>query len=174
MAASRIRVRRETAGDRGAVHDVLTRAFPSDAEARLVEALRGNTEPQVSLVAVDAAGEVVGHILFTRVEIRSRTNVSDAMGLGPLAVLPELQRKGAGSALVEAGLAACAAIGERIVAVLGHPDYYPRFGFQPAWDFGLYYSAPGPNPAFMVCELAHGALRGRTGEVVYHAAFGAL
>jgi putative acetyltransferase len=53
--------------------------------------------------------------------------------------------------------------------VLGHPDYYPRFGFRPAWDFGLYYGVPGANPAFMVCELRPGALRGHGGEVVYHA-----
>lgn len=169
-----IGIRSETPEDRVGVHAVLGRSFPTDAEARLVEALRGNTEPQVSLVAVDAAGEVVGHILFTRVEIRSRTDVSSAMALGPMAVLPELHRKGTGSALVEAGLSACAAASELVVVVLGHPDYYPRFGFWPAWDFGLYYSVPGPNPAFMVCELAHGALRGRTGEVVYHDAFGSL
>jgi len=140
----------------------------------LVEALRGRTEPQVSLVAEDPSLGVIGHILFTPMEIRGRAQSSRAMALGPMAVLPEQQRKGAGSALVAAGLAACAAIGERVVVVLGHPDYYPRFGFQPAWDFGLYYAAPGPNPAFMVRELERGALRGRTGEVVYNAAFGAL
>ncbi len=128
----------------------------------------------MSLVAVDTSGGVVGHILFTPVEIRSRTGHCGAMALGPMAVSPEQQRKGAGSALVAAGLSACTVQGENVVVVLGHPDYYPRFGFRPAWDFGLYYRAPGPDPAFMVCELEHGALRGRTGEVVYHAAFGSL
>ena len=166
-----ISVRAERRDDRDAVHRILVRAFPSDAEARLVEALRGRTQPQVSLVAEDAVIGVLGHILFTPVEICSRSERSHAIGLGPMAVLPEHQRKGAGSALVRAGLAACAAIGERIVVVLGHPDYYPRFGFQPAWEFGLYYQSPGANPAFMVCELERGALRGRAGKVVYHAAF---
>jgi putative acetyltransferase len=165
-----IATRPEASEDRAAVYEVLSRAFPSDAEARLVEALRGRTEPQVSLVA-EQAQRVIGHILFTPVEIRSRSERSRAIGLGPMAVLPEHQRHGAGSALVRAGLAACAAVGERVVVVLGHPDYYPRFGFQPAWDFGLYYQSPGANPAFMVCELARGALRGRAGQVVYHAAF---
>jgi putative acetyltransferase len=150
---------------------VLARAFPSDAEARLVDTLRGSTDPQVSLVAVDAQGTIVGHILFTPVEIRSRASGCRAMALGPMAVRPEDQRKGAGSALVEAGVSACAAANELVVVVLGHPDYYLRFGFQPAWDFGLYYGAPGANPAFMVRELQLGALRDRRGEVVYHAAF---
>ncbi len=96
------------------------------------------------------------------------------MGLGPMAVLPNFQRQGVGSALVEAGLSACRAARELVVVVLGHPSYYPRFGFQPAWDFGLYYLTPRPNPAFMVRELERGALQGRTGEVVYHAAFNEL
>jgi putative acetyltransferase len=132
------------------------------------------TEPQFSLVAELRAEGVVGHILFTPVEIRSSSSTSKAMGLGPMAVLPSCQRQGVGSALVEAGLAACRAAGELVLVVLGHPSYYPRFGFQPAWDLGLYYIAPGPNAAFMVHELERGALDGRTGEVLYHAAFDAL
>ena len=167
-------IRWEAHGDRAAVHELLSRAFPSDAEARLVDALRGRTQPQVSLVAEDAIAGVIGHILFTPVEIRARAEGFRAIALGPMAVLPESQRKGVGSALVEAGLAACAAIGEHTVFVLGHPDYYPRFGFRPAWDYGCYYRAAGPNPAFMVRELERGALRGRAGEVVYDAAFGSL
>ena len=174
MTAPRLRVRDETAADHAAVRSVLAQAFPSDAEARLVDVLRGRTQPQVSLVAVDPSDRVVGHILFTPVEIHASSGSSRAMGLGPMAVSPGEQRRGAGSALVEAGLAACVAIGERVVVVLGHPDYYPRFGFQRAWDFGLYYAAPGANPAFMVRELERGALRGLDGEVVYHAAFGSL
>ena len=130
--------------------------------------------PQLSLVAEHPAGDVIGHILFTPVGIRSSSSASRAMGLGPMAVLPDHQRQGVGSALVEAGLSACRAAGEFLVVVLGHPSYYPRFGFRPAWDLGLYYIAPGPNVAFMVCELEDGALRGRSGEVLYHPAFDAL
>jgi putative acetyltransferase len=174
MESLAIQIRAEAGRDRDAVHDLLARAFGSDAEAELVAALRGRTEPQVSLVAELAGGGVVGHILFTPVEIRADAASSHAIGLGPLAVSPPQQRLGVGAMLVEAGLAACAAIGEPVVVVLGHADYYPRFGFQPAWSFGLYYGAPGPNPAFMVRELAPGALRGRSGEVVYHAAFDSL
>ncbi len=155
------------------VHTVLARAFPSHAEATLVDTLRGLTEPQTSLVAEHRADGVIGHILFTPVEIRSPSGTTHAVGLGPIAVLPDFQRQGAGSALVEAGLSACRATGELVVVVLGHASYYPRFGFRPAWESGLYYGPPGPNPAFMVCQLEPGALRGRTGEVRYHAAFDA-
>src|SRR5688572_15375405 len=170
MGASAITVRPELPRDRLAVHDVLVRAFPSDGEARLVEALRGQTDPQVSLVA-DCASGVIGHILFTPVAIRGGERTSSAMGLGPMAVLPGHQRSGVGSLLVRAGLAACAALDEPVVVVLGHPDYYPRFGFVPAWEHGLYYVRPGANPAFMVCELERGALRRHSGEVVYAPAF---
>jgi len=174
MASSVITVRPELPSDRLAIRAVLERAFASDAEARLVDALRGRTDPQVSLVAVDPTGGVIGHILFTPVAIRGSERSSRAIGLAPMAVLPEHQRGGVGSALIRAGLAACAALGERVVVVLGHPDYYPRFGFVPAWHHGLYYGRPGPDPAFMVCALEHGALRGHSGEVVYHAAFDSL
>ena len=169
-----VQIRPEGESDCVAVRDLLVRAFPSDAEARLVDALRGRTDPQVSLVADDPRSGVIGHILFTPVEIRSQTASSRAIGLGPMAVLPEHQRSGTGSALVRAGLTACVDRHERVVVVLGHVNYYPRFGFQTAEDFGLYYAQPGANPAFMVCELEHGALRGHRGEVVYHAAFDSL
>jgi len=173
VGADLITIRPELPRDRLAIRDVLVRAFPSDGEARLVEALRGRTDRQVSLVA-DGPGGVIGHILFTPVAIRGSEQTSSAIGLGPMAVLPEHQRSGVGSLLIRAGLAACVALGEPVVVVLGHPDYYPRFDFRPAWDLGLYYGRPGPEPAFMVCELEQGALRGRTGEVVYHAAFDSL
>ena len=174
MKSNEVVVRPELPRDRAAVRDILVRAFPSDAEARLVEVLRGRTDPQVSLVATDPSDQAIGYILFTPVEIRGGSDGESAMGLAPMAVLPERQRAGIGTALVEEGLAACAALGARVVVVLGHPDYYPRFGFLPADDFGLYYARPGPNPAFMVCELQRGALHGRSGEVVYHAAFDSL
>lgn len=169
-----MKVRAESLGDVAAVHEVLAQAFPSDAEAKLVDALRGQTKPQISLVAEERTSDVIGHIMFTPVEISSLSSTSRAVSLGPMAVLPAFQRQGVGSALIETGLSACRAADELLVVVLGHPSYYPRFGFQLAWDFGLYYVTPGPNPAFMLRELEPGALRGRTGEVRYHAAFSAL
>jgi len=166
-----VRIRAETAADVAAVRRVLSAAFPTEVEADLVDALRGTTDPWLSLVAEDDEREVNGHILFTPVEVHSPTGVSSALGLGPMAVHPLHQRRGVGSALVRAGLSACRDVGALVVVVLGHPAYYPRFGFRPAWDFGLYYRAPGRNPACMVLELEPGALRGRSGEVRYHPAF---
>ncbi|MHC4844990.1 MAG: GNAT family N-acetyltransferase [Planctomycetota bacterium] len=173
-----LELRIELPDDEAEVRDVNTRAFPTEAEAGLVDALRGKTEPQISLVAENEAG-VVGHILFTPVEIGASSGdtpetepvIGTVMGLGPMAVLPQCQRLGIGSALVAAGLDACRAAGARVVVVLGHPDFYPRFGFRPAWDKGLYFDEPGPMPAFMVCELEEGALAGRSGKVRYHEAF---
>ena len=153
MRSGVITVRTELPRDRLVIREVLVRAFESDAEARLVDALRGRTDPQISLVADDPDAGVVGHILFTPVEIRGDADRSTAIGLAPMAVVPGHQRCGIGSLLVRAGLAACAARGERVVVVLGHPDYYPRFGFRRAWDLGLYYGRPGSEPAFMVCEV---------------------
>jgi putative acetyltransferase len=155
------------------VQRVLAEAFPTNVEAKLVEALRGATDPQISLVAEDDRGDVVGHVLFTPVAIRSSPVSSRAIGLGPMGVRPDAQRRGVGSALVKKGLAACRGIREPVVFVLGHRAYYPRFGFRPAWDLGLYYRVPGPNPHFMVLELEAGALRGRRGEVSYAPGFDA-
>jgi putative acetyltransferase len=170
---SRVRIRREAPADASAVREVLAEAFPTEAEARLVEALRAAAPPSVSLVA-DDAGRVVGHVLFTPVEIRASGPAAGWFGLAPLAVRPERQRRGVGSELVRAGLAACRDFGARAVVVLGHPTYYPRFGFAPAWDAGLYYRVPGPNPSFMVVELEPAVLRDHGGEVRYHPAFDAL
>lgn len=167
-------VRREVPGDRDAVQDVLTRAFPSPAEAALVATLRGATDPQVVWVAERGAEGVVGHILFTPVAIETPGNARNAMGLAPMAVAPHAQRQGVGAALIEAGLAACRDAGANVVVVLGHPDYYPRFGFEPAWRYGLYYERPGPNPAFFALALTPGALDVASGEVRYHPAFDGL
>src|SRR5262245_31962393 len=169
-----LRVRLELRADAAAVHEVVARAFPTDAEARLVARLREVARPQISVVAIDASGRVIGHVLFTPVEILAAEGASRALGLAPLAVRPEHQRRGVGSALVRAGLAECREIGEPVVVVLGHPGYYPRFGFRPAWELGLYYRRPGPEPSFLVAELEPRALRGRRGEVRYHPAFSDL
>jgi putative acetyltransferase len=164
-------VRAEQPEDRAAVREILCGAFPSEAEADLVDALRGRTTPQVSLVAVAPDGAVVGHIFFTPVAIEG---VASALGLAPVAVSSERQRGGVGGALIQEGLRACREAGAQLVVLLGDPDYYPRFGFTPAWDHGLYYGEPGPNPAFQVQALVPGALDAAHGEVRYHSAFDGL
>ncbi|MGI9175039.1 MAG: GNAT family N-acetyltransferase [Rhodothermales bacterium] len=163
-------VRRETAEDRAAVRDVNERAFGRAAEADLVEALRHAARPYLSLVA-EEEGQVVGHILFSPVEVESEGGAPAVMGLAPMAVLPERQRRGIGSALVREGLQACRQMGIQAVVVLGHRAYYPRFGFEPAGAYGLQSEYDVPAEAFMVIEFSPRVLEGLGGVVKYHAAF---
>ncbi len=94
------------------------------------------------------------------------------MGLAPMAVLPVHQRRGIGSSLVRAGLEACTQLGFAAVIVLGHAEYYPRFGFQPASRFALRCEYDVPDDVFMALELEAGILTGKTGTIQYHPAFG--
>lgn len=165
-------IRADQAGDRAAVHTVNLSAFETPAEADLVDALREQAEPIVSLVAEDH-GAIVGHIMFSPVFLSGHLGLK-VMGLAPMAVTPEYQRKGIGSALVRAGLEQCRQLGFVAVVVLGHPEYYPRFGFAPSTRFGIRSEYEVPEQAFMAAELQPGALSGRTGTVKYHAAFAGL
>lgn len=163
-------IRPEAPADRSAIHQVNELAFGSRAEADLVDALRAEARPFLSLVAVQD-DKVVGHICFTPVTIESDGVVSTAMGLAPMAVLPDLQNQGIGSALVRQGLEECRRLGEEVIVVLGHPDFYPRFGFVPAAPLGIRSEYPVPDEVFQIAELRPGALEGRRGLVRYHPAF---
>ena len=164
-----MRIRRETEADRAAVRAVNEAAFETPAEADLVEALRGKDMPLVSLVA-EVDGRVVGHILFSPVSLTEHAHLN-FMGLAPMAVVPDYQRKGIGSALVRQGLAHCKDLGCCAVVVVGHPEYYPRFGFAPAGRYGLRCEYDVPAEVFMVAELEAGALSGASGLVRYDDAF---
>lgn len=167
-------VRPETAADHAAVHAVNRRAFGQPGEADLVDRLRTAGCATVSLVAVDA-GAVVGHILFSPVTVESpRVPPPNWLGLAPMAVVPERQRDGIGSALVRAGLTAARAAGATAVVVLGHPDYYPRFGFVPASRAGLGCVYDAPDEAFMALELLPGGFAGHRGLVHYAPEFDGL
>ena len=164
-------IRAEKPEDHLAVRQVNELAFGSPQEAALVDALRKSADPHISLVA-EVGGRIVGHIFFSPVVIESEASVSTALGLAPMAVLPELQKQGIGSQLVRRGLDECRKIGHDVVVVLGHPEYYPRFGFVPSKQMGLSCEYPVPEEVFMVVELREGALSGRTGVVKYHPEFG--
>jgi putative acetyltransferase len=163
-------IRAEENKDREAVHAVNASAFETPLEANLVDALRAQAEPVVSLVAEDD-GAIVGHIMFTPVSLSGHPGLK-VMGLAPMAVAPEHQRKGIGSALVRAGLERCRQLDFAAVVVLGHPEYYPRFGFSPSTRFGIGSEYDVPEDVFMATELQPGALSGKAGTVKYHAAFG--
>ena len=164
-----MRVRPETQADRAAVRAVNEAAFETRAEADLVEALRRSDISLVSLVA-EVEGEVVGHILFSPVSLPEHDHLN-LVGLAPMAVVPDYQRKGIGSALVREGLARCKDLGFCAAVVVGHAEYYPRFGFVPADRYGLRCEYDVPADVFMVAELEAGALNGASGLVRYDSAF---
>jgi len=163
-------IRAEEDRDRDAVHGVNASAFETPVEADLVDALREHARPLVSLIA-EGNGAIVGHIMFSPVSLSGHPALK-LMGLAPMAVAPDHQRKGVGSALVRAGLERCRQLGFGAVVVLGHPAYYPRFGFSSSARFGIGCEYDVPEEAFMVVELEAGFLRGASGTIQYHAAFG--
>jgi len=165
-------IRPERAADVDAVRAVNTAAFGRSDEARLVDRLRARASLYLGLVAVDG-DEIIGHILFTPVTLHCYQAPYSVMALAPMSVLPAWQRRGIGSALVREGLDACRTAGHDVVVVVGHPAFYPRFGFVPARPLGLKSDPPFRDEAFMVAELTPGALRGRRGVILYGGDFGA-
>lgn len=168
-------IRPETAADRAAIRRVHTEAFGGEAEADLVDALRGGPAfiPELSLVAENESGPV-GHILFTRVGIFECASANEALALAPMAVLPEFQNRGIGSALVRHGVEEARRLGHAAVVVLGHPKYYPRFGFVPANRYGIRSPFSAPPDAFQALGLVAGALDGMQGLVSYPPEFDAF
>ncbi|MBW2282372.1 MAG: N-acetyltransferase [Deltaproteobacteria bacterium] len=176
-------VRLEEPEDVARVFEINVAAFGRRDEAELTDRLRAEVSPLIAHVATrgSESGPVIGCSMWSPVEIRGEIRgeehspqgyTSSAFALGPIAVWPEEQKKGIGGLLMRAGFDACREAGELLLFLLGHPTYYPRFGFRPAWEHGLWYGGMrGPNPAFMYKELAEGALADRKGEVVYSLPF---
>jgi putative acetyltransferase len=162
-------IRPETPEDWPRIRELTSRAFGQPDEADLIDALRHEAQPFISLVATEH-DEPVGHISFSPVTIGTDSSL-DSMGLAPMAVAPECQRRGIGSQLVRSGLDACRQHGVGVVVVLGHPEYYPRFGFVAASRKGLSCEYAVPDEVFMALELTPGALRERSGLVRYHPVF---
>ncbi|MGW5878131.1 GNAT family N-acetyltransferase [Nocardiopsis terrae] len=162
--------RPETSADTATVHAINSAAFGTPAEADLVDALRADAGAWIdglSIVAESGEGTLAGYALFTRCHVDGRP----ALALAPCAVLPEFQRTGAGSAAIRTGLESARAMGENLVLVLGHPGYYPRFGFTPASGFGVYAPMEVPDEAMMALALDPSRPTPR-GTIRYPAAFG--
>ena len=165
-------VRTEQQSDHATVRAINLVAFPEADEADLVDALRLEATPTVSFVA-EQGGTVVGHIMFSPVTLAGYPELK-MMGLAPMAVTPDLQRGGIGSALVEAGIEACRRQNIAALIVLGHPAYYPRFGFIQASQFDVDSAYDVPDDTFMAMELYPGALDGKSGRANYHEVFDRL
>jgi putative acetyltransferase len=164
-------VRPETAADFAAIRQVNRLAFGQEGEAKLVDALRDGGYARLSLIA-ERNDRVVGHILFSDLPIITGERTVSALALAPLAVLPEHQGCGIGSALVRYGLDECRQHGHKIVVVLGHPQFYRRCGFSP--ELALALQSPFSGAAWMALELVPGALTGIRGRVQYSPPFLAL
>ena len=163
-------IRREMPEDIDSIRYVNEQAFGRKEEAELIDKLRNRGKVTLSLVAVQA-DQIVGHIVFSPVTVESEYSSFAAIALAPVAVLPAYQRNGIGSQLVRVGLEECHRLGHEIVVVLGHPDYYPRFGFVPGKPKGIDCEVEAPDEAWMVLELREGALAGRSGTVKFQPEF---
>lgn len=167
-----VTIRHEANQDRAAIWNVNQAAFEGDAEANLVNSLRDGGFAKVSMVA-EINGKVVGHILFSQITIATEAEVVNALSLAPMAVLPDYQRQGIGSRLVVAGLEACRERDHRIIVVLGHPEFYQRFGF--AAELARTLRSPfGGGEAWMALALMPGALSEVVGRVEYSPPFRAF
>jgi len=160
--------RGETAGDEEGIGRVNDLAFGQPNEGRLVTALRTKPEfkRELSLVA-ELDGSIIGHILFFPVQIRTVDDHFPGLSLAPLAIIPKYQNMGIGGTLILKGLKTARNLGYTAAFVLGHPDYYPRFGFTRASEWGIYCPFPAPDDAFMAIELTEGALEGIRGTVIF-------
>lgn len=165
---SPLRVRDEQPYDREQVRTVNETAFGRPGEADLIDRLWVEGAVLASFVA-EVDNQIVGHILFSRMTVETAQGPVAAVSLAPMAVLPDRQGHQIGSRLVRHGLNELRARGERIVIVLGHKDYYPRFGFSP--DKARNLASPFPPEVFMALELSEGALKGICGDVRYPSAF---
>ena len=165
-------IRIESKSDHRAIWKINKEAFGQEEEANLVDALRNDPAfiPELSLVA-EIDGKVVGHILFSRISIVDGKTEHPSLALAPMSVLPDFQKQGIGSALIRTGLDTSRQMGFSSVVVLGHKDYYPRFGFEPASRWGIRAPFDVPGDVFMAIELSENSLNGVSGTVQYAAPF---
>ncbi|ADZ09641.1 GCN5-related N-acetyltransferase [Methanobacterium lacus] len=162
-------IRNEKIEDHEAVREINLKAFPTDIEATLVDKLRSSMDT-ISLVAVHE-DKVVGHILFSPLTIENDEESFPALILAPIAVLPEYQKQGIGSKLVENGIIECRNHGHSIIILVGHPGYYPRFGFISAEQNRIEHPFEVPEDVFMVYELVPDTLSRVNGVLKYSKPF---
>ena len=163
-------IREEGADDIAAVREVNWCAFGQEQESNIVDALRANGGALLSLVAI-MNDRIVGHVIYSPVSVSDMVN---GAALGPMAVLPEHQRQGIGTRLVEAGNQKIKDAGHPFIIVVGHAEYYPRFGFRPASEYGVKCEWDVPNDVFMVLVLDPAKMQGMSGLARYRHEFSTI
>ncbi|MFS0727654.1 GNAT family N-acetyltransferase [Paenibacillus sp. 1P07SE] len=167
-------LRTEETKDYQDVYTLNYKAFGGrDDESRLIERIRSSEffVPELSIVA-ELDGKIAGHILFSKANVIDDEKNHEVIVLAPVAVEPGLQRKGIGSKLIQEGLYRCKGLGYGVVLLIGHPEYYLKFGFKPARQFEFELRQfEVPDDVFMVCEIYEGVLRSTKGELIYPEAF---
>ena len=163
-------LRQEKQDDFTDIFEVNQLAFGQENEAKLVDALRNNPTsfvPELSIVATEK-NKIVGHILFTKINIKDEQgNNYESLGLAPIAVRPESQKKGIGGQLIRKGLEVARGLGFKSVIVLGHEHYYPKFGFEPSEKWNVKSPFDVPSKCFMAIELVKDGLKNMSGTVIY-------
>jgi predicted N-acetyltransferase YhbS len=162
-----MKIRQEQKSDHKKVYEINKQAFDQENESKLIEKIRVGEGfvPELSLVA-ELDGEIVGHILLSKIKIVGEAEY-ESLALGPMAVVPKLQRQGIGGKLVNTGLEIAKKLGFESVIVVGHKDYYPKFGFEKASKWGIKCPFEVPDEAFMAIELVENSLKNKAGTVVY-------
>lgn len=171
-----MQIRKEKISDYQLVFELIKKAFKdvelSDHQEQfLVERLRRSNDfiPNLSLVA-ELEGRIVGHIILSRISIKGN-QLFPALALAPVSVLPDYQRKGIGSALINKAHIIAKQLGHKLIVLVGHEDYYPRFGYEQAHKHDITFPFPVPQHNGFVLGLTNGALDGVNGQVVYPSAF---
>ena len=169
-----LEIRPERPGDEDAKAEDTRRAFEGEEETGIIEAVRGSGYfiPELSLVA-EQDGKIIGHVMFSIITlVRFDRPAEKILSLAPMSVDPEMQKQGIGTALVKAGMEKAAELGHTVVVVIGHPEYYPRFGFRQARPIGFDIGMDVPDAAFMVAGLQPDALQDTAGMIQFSPPFG--
>jgi len=165
-----IEIREERPDDVPAIRELNRCAFGQDQEGNIVDALRSNGAALLSLVAT-LYDRVVGHIIYSPVSVGAQVT---SAALGPMAVLPEHQRQGIGGKLIESGNKRLKDAGYPFIIVVGHADYYPRFGFRPAREYGIKCEWEVPDDVFMILVFDEAKMRGISGSANYRHEFSSV